>query len=265
MQSDRNTSLASRKRPRASEDHELRNSKIKTSTKSDASLNEAYGPVLADIKPPVALQNDEPAKLSKTTVPLPFSPLSIEMARWRSTPFTLVPVNRTQFCPRLDAFDVSGELYEILGKGQHALGPAIAKIRWYGYKQPIRCDARRVLRVFDEIHHGYCGSPYVTLLDSSLCSGSFLEEQERFRRKEWGWLVRAGRPLLVQDVLQGSWDLVTIAANYARLKISLILYRVSHTIEFAPGPGPTSGSGPDYENPPPRLDDIQVRYYVCNV
>lgn len=235
-------------------------SNASTAHTHDDSAVEAYGPTSTandkPLEPSVALQD---AQTSIATTHLAPSTLSHEVALWKYSPFTLVNLGE-KLCPRLAVSSDHG-LYRLFGAGQHPLAAAVAKIHQFGsIHGSVPCEARQVLKVFNEIHLGHHSSPHITLLDPLLYPISHihsLDQLETFRRKEWGWLVVAGTTITGANILQGVWHLDSVQADYNRLQVALVISRDDHTIIHLPGPS---------ADKPPQVDVIQVRshLYKCS-
>lgn len=188
---------------------------------------------------------------------LPSSAESDDVARWKSTPFTLVPVAGNVFCPRL-IIDPPHQLHGVFGPGQHCLGPAIAKIHAVmNEKKKVPLGFRRVLQMFDSIHRDDMenGSrPPVTLLDPQLyrsSKGSHFQ-LEYFRQQEWGWLTRIGQSYQFGPVLgEERWNLESVEVNYEKLECALTLRRGSDLIIWKPGQ--------PHDNPHALSYTVQVR------
>ena len=226
-------------------------------------IRTAYG---EPSEPSVGLQNDRVSKAqaqpSVHTTALALSTSSTssdEFTRWSCTPYQLIQVEGNKWCPRVTVSS-NNELCPILGAGHHPIATAIAKIHQYGHENPVPHEAHQVLKMFDDIHVWHRDSHHVTLLDPALYDpNSHSQAQlEVFRKKEWGWLVRAGRPITFPGILCGEWHFVTIQANYEMLDIALVLSRGDHLVIFIPGH--------DYAHPPQTFQPIQVRslLHLCS-
>ena len=183
-----------------------------------------------------------------------------EFSKWASTPYELTQVEGNKWCPRLAVSQTNG-LCSILGVGRHPIAKAIARIHLYGHENHVvPSEVHQVMTMFDEIRCHHRGSHHITFLDPALYdSDSHSQAQlEVFRKQEWGWLARAGRPIGLPGILCGVWDFVTIEANYQRLEVALVLARGDHLITIVPGR--------DYAYPPQKLDPIQVRsiLHLCS-
>ena len=221
--------------------------------------NEAFKPTSMDKVPGeplhslVGLQNSR-ASMNLAPALSTYSPPSGHLFPWYIAPFTLVSVEGNKLCPRLNVLPAHG-LCPILGVGQHPLGTAIAKIQQYRCENSLPCEAVSVLRTFhDIIDNGYRGDQFITFLDPLLYkSGTHSQARlEEFRMKEWGWLVCAGSPITFKDIMCGSWDLITVNANYARLEVALVLSHGGDRNVYIPAP--------DRAPPARELEVKQVRY-----
>lgn len=178
-------------------------------------------------EPSLALHSDRVFQPSVATPPAnsTSAALSNDLLRWMPTPFKLVEFSHTnQRCPRVEVSEDS-ELSKILDVGLHPIASAIAKIHQYGHENPVPQEVSQVLRMFYDIFCSDYNNPHITFLDPLLYSvGTYAQAQlEAFRKKEWAWLVRAGRPISFPGILCESWDLVTIRPNYQKLEIALVL------------------------------------------
>ena len=194
------------------------------------------------------------AQPSVPTAAPPRSNLWEDTTRWIPTPYTLRQrQSGDQLYPRLIVHS-DNSLCKVIGAGEHPIATAIAKIHQYGHEKAIPREARQALKFFDDINRHYPGSPDISLLDPLLYHSTkhSQAELEIFRRKEWGWLVRAGRPITFPDKLCGSWDLITIQVNYQRLEIALVLSRGNDKMTYLPDPADL----------PQELGSIQVRLHL---
>ena len=193
------------------------------------------------------------------SAPTPLTNPSIDRLRWMPTPFTLIELSHgEQWLPRVQVSPDS-ELSKILDIGQHPVASAIAKIHRYGHSNSIPQETRQVLRMFDDIARSDYNEPHITFLDPLLYSSlAYTRAQcEDFRKKEWAWLVRAGRPITFPGEPSESWDLVTIQPIYESLEICLVVSRDNRQEIYT-----VDCSRP----PPPGLESIQVssRLHIRN-
>ena len=180
------------------------------------------------------------------------SALSTVLLRWMPTPFQLIKLGHTdQHCPRVEVLPDNG-LSKILDVGLHPVASAIAKIHLYGHHKSVPPEASQVLRLFDDIYRSDYYDPQITFLDPMLYSlvSHAPAQLEAFRRKEWAWLVRAGKPISLPDKLCGSWHLDTIQTNYQQLEIALVLSRDGDRMTFFP----------ERTNSPLELGDMRVSH-----
>ena len=110
-----------------------------------------------------------------------------------------------------------------------------------------------ILQLFEDIYRGFHGSRHISLLDPLLYDprSHSPSDLEAFRRKEWGWLIHAGRPIAFPDKPHGDWELITVQANYKTLKIILVLSRGNDRTEYTPNP----------DEPPQDPQALRVRFY----
>ncbi len=228
--------------------------------------NEARGPIPIrnacgeTSEPSLPLQNNrvskahaQPSVSAAALAHCRSSTLLNDVLRWVPTPYKLVEAGEdNNMCPRVEVFPDDG-LAQILGEGRHPIATAIARIRSYGYKKTLPQKACHVLEMFDDIYRCSPGGPHITLIDPVLYNSDThsQNELEAYRKKEWAWLSRAGKPITFPGKLQGSWDFVTIQSNYQRLEVALVLSRDNDLMTYLPG------------HPPPEdLEPIRVRSHL---
>ena len=229
--------------------HEGAESKVKRRNESCGYISKRTGHSISS-EPTPTLKSDQH---SKTHSPASIPTIPLDPIRWTLTPYQVLHCQHVPRWPRLIACPDS-VLCRILGVGEYPIATAIARIHLYRHENSVAPGGTSlILKLFGDIYRGFRDNPHISLLDPLIYDGRIhsRSDLEAFRRKEWGWLVRAGGPIAFPDKLPGNWNLITVQANYRTLKIDLVLSRGNERMTYAPDP----------DEPPQDPGALRVRFY----
>ena len=176
----------------------------------------------------------------------------LDILRWKSTPFTLIPVGDHCYCPRLIVHPGTA-LSRVLSPASYPLDSAVILIHAQGnLGTSLPYEAVRVLTVYDELHGLDFSGTRITLVDPKLfdspdCSRM---KQNAFHRKLGCWIDLLGHEIKVYN--RETWHLNNIEVDYTQFQIRLLLSKgIHHTTHVLPLHG---------ADPPRRQKPLQVSF-----
>lgn len=156
-----------------------------------------------------------------------------QISRWKSTPFTLRPVENNLYCSRL-IVNAQNALTRILPPKNHSLDLAVNLIHRHKLlRKSMCCETSRIFTVYDEIHRMDFADPVVTLLNSILFKPFYCQshaEQTAFHKKIAGWIYNVGHGI---RIYHGIWIIRELLINYEHLELFLCLVKDDEKIVYS--------------------------------